>query len=47
MEVDRRRENLVQDPEKTLPLILDTISGLLSDLEADIGHLHATRQVLY
>lgn len=45
MEVDRFGEELVNDPDKSLPLLLVTVSGLFSKLEASIGHFHATRQV--
>ncbi|XP_059430328.1 protein DGS1, mitochondrial [Corylus avellana] len=44
MEVDRFGEELVKDPENSLPSLLVTINGLFSNLEASIGHLHATRQ---
>lgn len=45
MEVDRFGEELVKDPETSLPALLATINGLFSNLEASIGHLHATCQV--
>ncbi|XP_048234521.1 protein DGS1, mitochondrial isoform X2 [Ricinus communis] len=45
MEVDRCGEALVKDPEKSFSSLLVTINGLFSNLEASIGHLHATRQV--
>ncbi|KAK9273459.1 hypothetical protein L1049_018269 [Liquidambar formosana] len=41
MEIDRFGEELVKDPEKSLPPLLVTINGLFSKLEASIGHLHA------
>ncbi|KAG7947737.1 hypothetical protein I3843_14G108800 [Carya illinoinensis] len=44
MEVDRFGEELVKDPETSLPALLATINGLFSNLEASIGHLHATCQ---
>ncbi|XP_002523227.2 protein DGS1, mitochondrial isoform X1 [Ricinus communis] len=44
MEVDRCGEALVKDPEKSFSSLLVTINGLFSNLEASIGHLHATRQ---
>ncbi|KAE8037586.1 hypothetical protein FH972_010164 [Carpinus fangiana] len=44
MEVDRFGEELVKDPENSLPLLLVTINGLFSNLEASIGHLHSTHQ---
>ncbi|KAB1227430.1 Nuclear control of ATPase protein 2 [Morella rubra] len=44
MEVDRFGEELVKDPETSLPSLLVTINGLFSNLEASIGHLHATHQ---
>lgn len=43
VEVDRCGEELVKDPEKTLPSLLVIIDGLFLDLEASIGHLHAMR----
>lgn len=45
VEVDRCGEELVKDPEKTLPSLLVIIDGLFLDLEASIGHLHAIRWV--
>ncbi|KAK9999390.1 hypothetical protein SO802_018993 [Lithocarpus litseifolius] len=45
MEVDRYGEELVKDPENSLPLLLVTINDIFSNLEASIGHLHAMRQV--
>lgn len=45
MEVDRRGEQLVEDPEKSFPPLLAAINRLFSNLEASIGHLHAIRQV--
>lgn len=45
MEVDRFGEELVKDPETSLPSLLVTINGLFSNLKASIGHLHATHQV--
>ena len=45
MEVDRFGEDLVKDPENSLPLLLVTINDIFSNLEASIGHLHAMRQV--
>lgn len=45
MEVDRFGEELFKDPENSLPSLLVTINGLFSNLEASIGHLHATSQV--
>ncbi|KAA8544502.1 hypothetical protein F0562_022458 [Nyssa sinensis] len=44
MEVDRFGEELVKDPEKSLPSLLVSINGLFLNLEASIGHFHATRQ---
>lgn len=46
VEVDRVGEQLITDPENKLPPLLVTINDLFSTLEASIGHLHATRQVL-
>ncbi|XP_059665453.1 protein DGS1, mitochondrial [Cornus florida] len=45
MEVDRFGEELVKNPEKSLPSLLITINGLFSKLQSSIGHLHATRQI--
>ena len=45
MEVEQFGEELVKDPEKSLPLLLFTIDGLFSKLEASIGHIHAIRGV--
>ncbi|GAV81088.1 NCA2 domain-containing protein, partial [Cephalotus follicularis] len=44
MEVERCGEELMNNPEKSFPLLLVTINELFSKLEASIGHLHATRQ---
>ncbi|KAF5471065.1 hypothetical protein F2P56_011537 [Juglans regia] len=44
VEVDRFGEELLTDPETSLPALLATINGLFSNLEASIGHLHATCQ---
>lgn len=41
MEIDRVGENLVKDPEKSVPSLLITISDLFLNLEASIGHFHA------
>lgn len=45
MEIEKQRENLVSDPQKSLTSLLVIISRLFSDLEASIGHLHATSQI--
>lgn len=45
IEVDRFGEDLVKDPEKSLPELLVTINGLFSKLEASISHFHAAHQV--
>lgn len=45
MEVEKRGEELVKEPEKSLPSLLVTINGFFSQLEASIGHIHAMRQV--
>ncbi|KAH7862145.1 hypothetical protein Vadar_000722 [Vaccinium darrowii] len=44
IEVDRLGEDLVKDPEKSLPELLVTINGLFSKLEASISHFHAAHQ---
>ncbi|CAL5401090.1 unnamed protein product [Camellia sinensis] len=44
IEVDKFREELVKHPEKSLPSLLVTISGLFSKLEASIGHFHTVCQ---
>ncbi|KAM7502458.1 hypothetical protein LguiB_001362 [Lonicera macranthoides] len=44
MEVEQFGEELVKDPEKSLPLLLFTIDSLFSKLEASIGHIHAIRR---
>ncbi|XP_052185734.1 protein DGS1, mitochondrial [Diospyros lotus] len=44
IEVDRFAEELVKDPEKSLPFLLVTINDLFSKLEASISHLHAIHQ---
>ncbi|XAR52278.1 hypothetical protein NMG60_11020252 [Bertholletia excelsa] len=44
MEIDRFSEELVNDPSKPLPMLLFTINGLFSKLEASIGHFHAVRR---
>ncbi|KAK2967220.1 hypothetical protein RJ640_000694 [Escallonia rubra] len=44
MEVDKLGDKLAKDPENSLPLLLVTVNGLFSKLEASIGHLHAMRQ---
>lgn len=46
MEVDKVGEELLKDPENKLPSLLGTINDLFSTLEASVGHLHATRQVV-
>ncbi|XP_058181998.1 protein DGS1, mitochondrial [Rhododendron vialii] len=44
VEVDRFSEDLVRDPQKSLPELLVTINGLFSKLEASISHFHAVHQ---
>ncbi|KAJ8766799.1 hypothetical protein K2173_008353 [Erythroxylum novogranatense] len=44
MEVNKCGEELVKDPEKSLPSLLASINGMFSNLEASIGHLHAIHQ---
>ncbi|XP_057497856.1 protein DGS1, mitochondrial-like isoform X2 [Actinidia eriantha] len=43
-EVDRFGEELVKDPEKSLPKLLVTVNGLFANLEASISHFHAVHQ---
>ncbi|GFY80504.1 dgd1 suppressor 1 [Actinidia rufa] len=43
-EVDRCGEELVKDPEKSIPKLLVTINGLFSNLEASISHFRAVYQ---
>jgi nuclear-control-of-ATPase protein 2 len=45
IEVEKFGEELVKDPEKTLPLLLTNIDNLFAKLEASIGHIHATRRI--
>lgn len=45
MEVDRFGEELVSNPEKSLPSLLVVVNDLFLKLEASIGHLHAVSQV--
>lgn len=45
IEVDRFGEDLVRDPQKSLPELLVTINGLFSKLEASISYFHAVHQV--
>ncbi|XP_044483600.1 protein DGS1, mitochondrial isoform X2 [Mangifera indica] len=45
MEVEKRGEELVKEPEKSLPSLLVTVNGFFSQLEASIGHIHAMRQI--
>ncbi|XP_031272508.1 protein DGS1, mitochondrial [Pistacia vera] len=45
MEVEKCGEELVKEPEKSLPSLLVTINGFFSKLEASIGHIHAMRQI--
>ncbi|KAL6284661.1 hypothetical protein ACE6H2_015590 [Prunus campanulata] len=44
MEIDRFGEELLRDPENSLPSLLIRINGLFFKLEASVGHLHAMRQ---
>ncbi|KAL6999993.1 hypothetical protein U1Q18_001143, partial [Sarracenia purpurea var. burkii] len=44
-EVDRFGEELVKNPEESLPTLLVIINGLFSKLEASIGHFHAMHQI--
>ncbi|EPS59342.1 hypothetical protein M569_15465, partial [Genlisea aurea] len=43
-EVETIGEDLMKDPENSLPSLLVSISDLFSELEASIGHLHANGQ---
>lgn len=45
MEIDRVGENLVKDPENSVPLLLVAIGDLFLKLEASIGHFHAIHLV--
>ncbi|KAL6952837.1 Protein dgs1, mitochondrial [Sarracenia purpurea var. burkii] len=44
-EVDRFGEELVKNPEESLPTLLVTINGLFSKLEASIDRFHAMHQI--
>ncbi|WCJ20566.1 dgd1 suppressor 1 [Euphorbia peplus] len=44
MEVEKCGEELVNNPGKSLPSFSTAINGLIVDLEASIGHIHAYRQ---
>uniref|UniRef100_A0A7N0RJI7 Uncharacterized protein n=1 Tax=Kalanchoe fedtschenkoi TaxID=63787 RepID=A0A7N0RJI7_KALFE len=44
MEVENFGEELAKDPEKSMPVLLVTINGLFSNLEASIGHLLSANQ---
>lgn len=46
MEIDRMGEELVKDPERSLPPLLVVIDGLFSNLAISIGHVNATPQVI-
>ncbi|XP_071912168.1 protein DGS1, mitochondrial-like isoform X2 [Coffea arabica] len=43
-ETDRVGEDLVKEPEKSVPSLLVTVNDLFLKLEASIGHFHAMRQ---
>ncbi|KAG7555025.1 Nuclear control of ATP synthase 2 [Arabidopsis suecica] len=44
VELDKRGEDLVKNPEKSLPSLLAVINGLFSNLEGSFSHLHAERE---
>ncbi|XP_010453294.1 PREDICTED: protein DGS1, mitochondrial [Camelina sativa] len=44
VELDQRGEDLVKNPEKSLPSLLAVINGLFSNLEGSFSHLHAERE---
>ncbi|XP_010419818.1 PREDICTED: protein DGS1, mitochondrial [Camelina sativa] len=44
VELDKRGEELVKNPEKSLPSLLAVINGLFSNLEGSFSHLHAERE---
>ncbi|GAB2239383.1 hypothetical protein Droror1_Dr00025296 [Drosera rotundifolia] len=45
LEINRCGDNLVSDPQKTLPLLLATIDALFTTLEASISDLHSSLQL--
>ncbi|KAL8122395.1 protein DGS1, mitochondrial isoform X2 [Apium graveolens] len=47
IEIDKFGDELASDAEKSLPLLLLTVDGLFSKLEASIAHLHAPPQNEY
>ncbi|KAL3518787.1 hypothetical protein ACH5RR_021376 [Cinchona calisaya] len=44
MEIDKVGEDLVKEPEKSVPSLLVIVNDLFLNLEASIGHFHAMRQ---
>ncbi|CAH8303336.1 unnamed protein product [Eruca vesicaria subsp. sativa] len=44
VELDKRGEELLKNPEKSLPSLLAVIDRLFSNLEASFSHLHAARE---
>ncbi|CAN7114083.1 unnamed protein product [Brassica rapa subsp. narinosa] len=44
VELDKRGEDLLKNPEKSLPSLLVVIDRLFSNLEGSFSHLHATRE---
>ncbi|KAJ4911946.1 dgd1 suppressor 1 [Raphanus sativus] len=44
VELNKRGEDLLKNPEKSLPSLLAVINRLFSDLEASFTHLHAARE---
>lgn len=46
MEIEKMGEELVKDPERSLPSLLVVIDGLFSKLATSIGHQNATPQVI-
>lgn len=45
MEIDKVGEDLVKEPDKSVPSLLVAINDLFLNLESSIGHFHAMRQV--
>lgn len=43
--MDKRGEDLLKNPEKSLPSLLVVIDRLFSNLEGSFSHLHAAREV--
>lgn len=45
IEIDKFGDELANDAEKSLPLLLLTVDGIFSKLEASIAHLHVPPEV--